>query len=75
LLFILELALNPGEIWEETGFLRISRKSDLLYWPYFIMSVVAIERYATLALLNQGMKRINLKFRSFVDTGFYDVHI
>jgi hypothetical protein len=28
-----------------------------------------------LALLNQGMKTISLKSRSFVDTGFYDWHI
>jgi hypothetical protein len=27
------------------------------------------------ALLNQGMKKISLTSRSFVDTGFYDWHI
>jgi hypothetical protein len=27
------------------------------------------------ALLNQGMKKMSLKSRSFVDTGFYDWHI
>jgi len=47
-LFILGLALrNPGEIWEETGFLRISRKSYLLYRAHFIRFVVAIERAVT----------------------------
>ena len=34
-----------------------------------------LQQKAAAALLNQGMKKISLKSRSFVDTGFYDWHI
>ncbi|WP_339382719.1 phage integrase SAM-like domain-containing protein [Microcoleus asticus] len=42
--------------------------------PFTLTEISAIVQKFR-ALLNQGMKKISLKSRSFVDTGFYDWHI
>ncbi|HEY9302507.1 MAG TPA: DUF433 domain-containing protein [Phormidium sp.] len=63
------LGITPEEIPMHLPHLKLVQIFDAL--SFYLDN----EEEINTALLNQGMKKITLKSKSFVDTGFYDGHI